>query len=180
MMAQRHEFAYHDGGSFQLLELPYAGHELSMVVLLPKDVDGLSAFEATLTEAKLAGWLSKVAPRQVEVEFPRFTMTESLQLADLLAQMGMPFAFDLNKADFSGMNGRRDLAISKVIHKAFVDVNEVGTEAAAATAVSMVRAAAVVPVEPVSFRADHPFVFLIRERATGSLLFLGRVVEPKG
>ena len=180
MMGQKHEFAYHDGGSFQLLELPYESNELSMVVLLPKAAEGLPGLEASLNEADLNQWMGKVSRKQVEVEFPRFSLTESLRLADLLARMGMPLAFDASKADFSGMNGKRDHAISQVIHKAFVDVNEKGTEAAAATGLVMKRSSAMMPTQPVSFKADHPFVFLIREKSTGSLLFLGRVVEPKG
>jgi serpin B len=180
MMAQTRTFLYHDGGSFQLLELPYARDELAMVVILPKEVEGLPALEAKLTEKNLTGWLRGASRTRVEVEFPRFSLTEGLQLADTLADMGMSSAFDRSRADFSGMNGKRDLSISKVIHKAFVDVNEKGTEAAAATAVTAVRAMAALPAKPVRFRADHSFVFLIRDRATGSLLFLGRLVEPKG
>jgi serpin B len=180
LMTQTRPFPYLDGGTFQLLELPYARDELSMVVLLPKDVDGLPALEAQLSEANLTGWLGRTTRPPVMVELPKFSLTETLQLADVLGRMGMPRAFDPARADFSGMNGKRDLSISRVIHKAFVDVNEKGTEAAAATAVTMTRAAAIVPPKPVTFRADHPFIFLIRDRATGSILFLGRLVEPKG
>jgi serpin B len=180
MMAQTRAFPYFDGGSFQLLELPYAGDELAMDVLLPRETDGLPALEAQLTPENLAGWLRQASRAQAEVELPRFSLTEEFRLADALRQMGMPAAFDRDRADFSGMNGKRNLAISEVIHKAFVDVNEKGTEAAAATAVTMVRTMAVLPQKTVQFRADHPFVFLIRDRSTGSVLFLGRLVEPKG
>jgi len=179
MMRQTRGFAYHDGGTFQLLEMPYAGEALGMVVLLPKEADGLPALEPSLTATHLSTWVAKASMAQVEVAFPRFRLTEPLRLAEVLRGMGMALAFDAARADFSGMNGRHDLSISEVVHKAFVDVNEKGTEAAAATGVVMARAAVMRRPKPVSFRADHPFVFLIRDRATGAVLFLGRLVEPK-
>ncbi|MGE3822356.1 MAG: serpin family protein [Isosphaeraceae bacterium] len=180
MMNQSHSFKHHDGGSFQLLKLPYVGNQLSMVILLPRAIDGLAALEAEFNAANLSTWIGKAKPTQVALKMPKFTMTEELRLSDLLTSMGLTLPFVPGKADFSGMNGKRDLSISEVIHKAFVDVNEKGTEAAAATAVAMVRASAVVPVVPVEFKADHPFLFLIRDEPTGSFLFLGRLTQPKG
>jgi serpin B len=115
---------------------------------------------------------------KVAVSLPKFKMTSSFQLADVLAKMGMPTLFQPGKADLSGIVATKDLFISRVIHKAYVDVNEQGTEAAAATAVIGVRMAAKGPAMPV-FRADHPFVFAIRDNKTGSILFLGRVENPK-
>jgi serpin B len=174
-------FGYLDGegDGFQALDLPYAGNALSMVVLLPKKVDGLAALEASLTAPKLAGWLGRLSPQKVEVSLPRFKLEYGLELSEALKSLGMPSAFE-PKADFSGMTADRRLFISKVIHKAFADVNEEGTEAAASTAVIMTRGLAVVPNRPpIVFRADHPFLFLIRDVRSGSILFLGRVINPK-
>ncbi|MFO0908759.1 MAG: serpin family protein [Isosphaeraceae bacterium] len=178
LMAMQRSFPYAEGDGFQVLEMPYAGDALSMVVVLPRKNDGLPDLEARLTEANLQGWLGKLRPREAQVEFPRFKLTESFRLASILRDLGMTDAFDGSKADFSGMNGQRDLLISEVIHKAFVDVNEKGTEAAAATGVVMTRAMAIAPAPPAVFRADHPFLFLIRDRVTDSILFLGRVLDP--
>ena len=179
MMAQTGTFPYLDGGTFQALELPYHGGGRSMVVLLPKQADGLGALEAALTGENLAGWVKGLSQRRVDVELPRFKLSEGFELREALSAMGMSDAFDPARADFSGMTGRRDLTISAVIHKSFVDVNEAGTEAAAATAAVMSRAISAIEPKPVVFHADHPFVVLIRDRETGSVLFLGRVTEPK-
>src|SRR5262249_17383123 len=115
---------------------------------------------------------------EVKVWLPKFKLTCQAQLSEILSAMGMPLAFDANKADFSGMDGKRDLFITGVFHKAFVDVNEEGTEAAAATGV-VVGAMAMPPTNPLEFRADHPFIFLIRDEATGCILFIGRVTDPR-
>jgi serpin B len=178
LMRQTGKFPYFDGETFQLLEMPYAGSTVAMVVLLPKAPDGLGALEARLTASNLSTWLGKTSRSNVAVEFPRFTVTETVRLAAVLREMGMPLAFA--GGDFSGMNGQRNLAFSEVIHKAFVDVNEKGTEAAAATAVVMSAGSSAREPKIIKFLADRPFVFLIRDLATGSILFLGRLVEPKG
>jgi serpin B len=128
-----------------------------------------------LTAEALASRLDAIRKREVRVCLPKFTMTSQFELARTLGSMGMPEAFS-GAADFSGMTGGRDLFISAVVHKAFVDVNEEGTEAAAATGVAMRLTAA--PVSPPVFRADHPFIFLIRHNPTGSILFLGRLTRP--
>jgi serpin B len=177
MMHQTEEYRYLDGGSFQAVDLPYEGNDLSMVVFLPKKADGLAELEKSLTGAKLAEWLPKMKHAHVALALPKFKTTAEFELSKVLAAMGMPDAFAAGKADFSGMDGTRELFISRVVHKAFVDVDEKGTEAAAATAVIMKRESA--PVSPVSFRADHPFVFLIRDNRTGSVLFLGRLADPR-
>jgi serpin B len=174
MMHDTGKFKYLDGGSFQALEMPYKGKELSMVVLLPKKVDGLADFEKTLTAAKVSEWLPKLREQEVVVALPKFKMTSEFSLKDTLAAMGIKQLFTAG-ADLSGMNGKRDLFVSAVVHKAYVDVNEEGTEAAAATGVAVKLAAAPIRTE---FRADHPFVFLIRDNHSGSVLFLGRVVNP--
>lgn len=177
LMHRKGSMGYAEEETFQALELSYAGRELSMVVLLPKTADGLPALEKSLTVGRLTALLPKLHAREVMAYLPRFKMETSFALSPTLQALGMKRAFS-SAADFSGISGREDLAISDVIHKAFVDVNEEGTEAAAATAVIM-RAMAMRPTQPVPvFRADHPFLFLIRDTRTGSILFMGRLVNP--
>ncbi len=174
MMRQKGQFRIGGAGGVQLLELPYEGGDLSMVVLLPREVDGLNELEASLTAERIDRWLETMREREVMVFLPRFELTAEFELAEVLAAMGMTDAFG-SAADFSGIDGTRTLFISNVVHKAFVSVDEQGTEAAAATGVVMKRTAM-----PPTFRADHPFVFVIRHNQTGSLLFVGRVVNPVG
>ncbi|MCK4339529.1 MAG: serpin family protein, partial [Candidatus Cloacimonetes bacterium] len=175
MMQQKGSFNYCENDSLQILELPYLGDDLSMIVLLPREVDGLKKLENCLTIDNLNKWMN-VSYQEIKVYLPKFKITSGFSLGKTLYDMGMTDAFIPYKADFSGMNGSKELFISKVIHKAFVDVNEEGTEAAAATAVVMLKAVA--PKQPIVFRADHPFVFLIRDNHSGSVLFLGRMVDP--
>jgi serpin B len=180
LMHREGRFSYFDGGTFQILEIPYKSKELSMIIFLPKDAGGLSALEQSLTGSNLQQWLSKLASvPKVIVTMPKFKMTQQFELGSTLSAMGMPQAFSGN-ADFSGMTGHRDFSISEVIHKAYVDVNEEGTEAAAATAVTM-RAMAIRAPEgpPPVFRADHPFVFMIRDNRSASILFMGRMADPR-
>lgn len=178
LMHITHKFGYVEKDQFLALEMPYKGHTLSMVVLLPKEKDGLAAFEESLTPETLAECVTSLREQDVVVAIPRFKMTSEFQLQKVLAEMGMPLAFS-GAADFSGMTGKPDLFISAVLHKAFVDVNEEGTEAAAATGVIMKLTAVAAPSSPPVFRADHPFAFLIRDRQSGSILFMGRVVDPR-
>jgi serpin B len=167
---------YFQGDSFQALELPYEEHELSMIVLLPNDPQDLPALEMKLTPNNLTKWLETLSGHGVDVTLPKFKLTSEFMLKDVLSEMGMPDAFDPQNADFSGMTRAR-LFISHVVHKAFVDVNEAGTEAAASTAVVVATDSASTQ-KPATFRADHPFVYLIRENRTGSILFMGRVLSP--
>jgi len=178
MMNQTAEFGYMETGSFQGLELPYVDDELSMIIMLPKEIDGLDKFEKTLTVENLSKWMSKFRKREVVVSVPKFKMTSQFGLASVLKSMGMTDAFSSN-ANFSGINGKRDLFISAVIHKAYVDVNEEGTEAAAATGVVM-KLTSIGPARTPVFKADHPFLFLIRDNHSGSILFIGRVMNPNG
>jgi serpin B len=165
MRAEHVRFAEKDGAA--AVELPYAGRRFSMVVVLPA-----AGGPATLPE----GLLGALDGKSVAVHLPRFKIESAFQLAETLQAMGMKSAFDLT-ADFSGMNGKKDLFISAVAHKAFVAVDEEGTEAAAATSVQIrVKGEA---KKPVVFRADRPFLFLIRDGETGSILFLGRVSDPR-
>jgi serpin B len=179
LMYQKGNFKFLDTPAIKALEMPYAGGELSMVILLPPKVDGLPALEKGLTAEAVTGWVAALRERHdVEVTVPRFKMSAEFSLKDTLASMGMPLAFDPGKADFSGMAGTKEkLFISAVIHKAFVDVNEKGTEAAAATGIAVVTMA--MPMNPPTFRADHPFIFLIRDVKSGAILFMGRLADPK-
>jgi serpin B len=174
------KFWYAETGSFQVLGMPYAsqgGKELSMLVLLPTD-DDLGGAEESLNAGTLSELRQALVYQQVKVWFPKFKLETEYQMADTLSEMGMPSAFNLGVADFSGMDGTKSLAISQVFHKAYVDVNEEGTEAAAATAVPMYRSMEL-PADPVPvFRADHPFIFLILDSESGNILFMGRVTTP--
>ena len=176
MMTQKQQFRYMENDRVQILEMPYVGNDLAMIVLLPRKVDSLDQLEVDLSVENLNTWIGRLRKREISVFLPKFKITSQFRLGETLASMGMPDAFGGN-ADFSGIDGTKNLFISAVIHKAFVDVNEEGTEAAAATAaVISVTSAPATP--PPTFRADHPFVFLIRDNHSGSILFVGRVVNP--
>ena len=188
MMYQKGSFGFYQDADVQVLEMPYKGDKVSMFVLLPNQGGGqpfrrptnppakkktLDDLEKTLSPAKLSEWIGKVRRTKVDTWFPKFKMTSQFSLSQHLQALGMKKAF--GDADFSGMDGSKRLYLSAVLHKAFVEVNEEGTEAAAATAVVVqTRSARMGP----RFRADHPFLFLIRDTATGSILFLGRYAEP--
>jgi serpin B len=176
-MHQTHDYGLFDGDTFQVLDLPYERHQLSMVIALPKKMDGLADLEKELTADNLAKWRAKQSPHQVDVTLPKFKVTAEFKLKPTLSDMGMAIAFT-GQADFSGISKSEGLMIADVIHKAYVDVNEQGTEAAAATAVIIAPTAAPPPKPKATFKADHPFVFLIRDNATGSILFMGRVTDP--
>lgn len=178
MMNRTARYGYYSEEGFQLLEMPYAGKNLSMVILLPDKTDGITELEKNLTSVKLAQWLGKIRSPEVIVSVPRFKTESSFSLADMLTALGMKEAFSPS-ADFSGMTGGKDLYISAVLHKAYVDVNEEGTEAAAATGVVMRVTAVRQPEKPIVFKADHPFLFLIRDKNTGSILFMGRIMDPR-
>ena len=177
MMNRTGEYGYAETEDVQALKLPYVGGELSMVILLPTRIDGLAEMEKSLTAEPLARWLSALHEQKVVVLIPRYKLETGFELSKTLEEMGMTDAFS-GAADFSGMSSRKDLFISHVIHKAFVEVNEEGTEAAAATGVVM-RPMMVRRNQPPIFRADHPFVFLIRQEQSGAILFLGRLSHPE-
>ncbi len=174
MMTQTGTFAFADHGDVDVLDLPYAGGRWSMTLLLPKDRDGLPAVERSLDTQHLHRWLNEgLEDKPVRVSLPRFKLGFHTCVARPLRSMGMTDAFGPD-ADFSGMTGRRGLSIAEVVHEARVEVNEEGTEAAAATAVLLKRGP-----RPEQFVADHPFLFLIRDKQTGAILFLGRVSDPR-
>ncbi len=177
MMNQRATFGYAETDALQVLEMPYRGEELSMVVLLPRTPDGIGGLEQEFTRDGFSDLLGRVRRREVIVVLPRFKMTSKFSLGPVLRAMGIADAFTRD-ADFSGMTGRRDLFLSAVIHQAYVDVNEEGTEAAAATGAVMKILSAQPERIPI-FRADHPFLFLIRDKTSDSILFLGRLMNPQ-
>lgn len=178
MVAQA-PFGYAAGEGYQAVELPYKDGQASLVILLP-DSGRFEEFEGALDTERLAESLNRLEDKDVLLFLPRFTFTSEFGLGHILAQLGMPDAFSGLRADFSGMTGRRDLVIDDVYHKAFVALDEAGTEAAAATAVVMVMALgpSPEPPPPIEVRVDRPFLFLIRDRETGTILFLGRVLDP--
>ncbi len=163
---------YADGSGWQAVEIPYIGGSLAMTVIVPDD---LATFEQALTAERLASIAGALVETPVSLTLPSFSIETKAELADVLAALGMPSAFD-DRADFSGITTAERLQISDVIHQANIDVDEKGTEAAAATAVVM-RATGI-PVEPVTVRVDRPFLFAVRDVPTGAILFLGRVGDP--
>src|SRR5579871_2452346 len=175
-MAQTATFKYAENDDLQVLEMNYAGGDLSMIVLLPRKNDGLHALEDKLSVDGLNQLLLDAKSAEVRVILPKFKLTSQFSLKETLEQMGMPDAFS-DQSDFSGMDGTRLLYISAVVHKAYVDVNEEGTEAAASTGVVMMSRG-IQRHQPPVFRADHPFIFLIRDTHSGSILFLGRLTDP--
>ena len=180
-MHERDHFRYGENDRLQMLTLPYIGRQLEMVVLLPRSRDGIGPLESSLTPASLAAWTSGMREQEVNVALPKFKMASGFSLAQALKAMGLKDAFDPERADFSDMDGRAHwLYLSAVLHKAYIEVNEKGTEAAAATALVMTPTAALIKEPPREFRADHPFLFLIRDSTTGSILFMGRVMKPGG
>ena len=173
-MHQTSYFRYTETPAAQILEMPYAGTGIAFDVLLPKASNTLGDLENALASETLQAWLGKLQTRNVQVMLPKFRAESEFSLRQALSAMGMPAAFT-NRADFSGIDGKRDLNISEVMHKAFVDVSEQGTEAAAATGIAVRAAAMRIGEPPVVFRADHPFLFLIRDTRSGVVLFIGRL-----
>ena len=167
-------FPYFREDRYQAFEMPYAGGEMSMLVLLP-DQGEFKSFEKDFSPELLEKIEDGLAAQSIQLTFPKFEYETEFSLAGTLSGMGMPEGFS-SAADFSGMTGGKDLYISDVFHKAFVSVDEEGTEAAAATAVVMKLTS--MPVDPLQISVDRPFLFLIRDRITGSVLFVGRVVNP--
>ncbi|XP_037375070.1 leukocyte elastase inhibitor A-like [Talpa occidentalis] len=174
-------FSYIQELQSRVLQLPYKGGELSMVILLPDDIEdestGLEKIEQQLTVEKLREWTKteNMCRRNVHVHLPKFKLEETYDLSSNLARMGVGDLFSSSKADLSGMTEARDIFVSKYTHKSFVEVSEEGTEAAAATAVTAWGCS---KIQVQNFVADHPFIFMIRHNSSGSILFLGRLCSP--
>jgi serpin B len=187
LMSCHGALAYVEERTFEAVEIPYAVSPLAMLVLLPTARDGLEALEGTLTADLLARTVSRLRPTPIHMRLPRFTVESRPHgLADHLAALGLPTAFQRGVADFSGINGfaprhAQSLYISGLEHLATIDVDEAGTEATAVTAVRVVRTSAPLrrPRPVPTFRADHPFLFAIRHRRSSAIVFLGRVADPR-
>ena len=169
------QFGYYQGEGFILLELPYAGNQVSMFLLIP-DQGKFGQVEQNLTPEQWDAAIQGLNYVQVNLAMPKFSFTSELALSDPLSRAGMPIAFQPDRADFSGMDGTKTLFISDVLHKAFINLDESGTEAAAATAVVIGKTS--MPAEPININVDRPFLFAIQDKPTGEILFLGRVVDP--
>ncbi|MDE2506786.1 MAG: serpin family protein [Planctomycetota bacterium] len=184
MMHRTGDYNYVDAGTYAVIELPYRRFALSMAVILPKPADvatcdGVAALAEVEAEFSLDR-LAQMKSANIELALPKFKFENRFALKKTLAALGVVDAFQSEIADFSGMTGRRDFSIDEAVHQTYIDVNEEGTEAAAATAIMMRSAAIRVPKPPIPFRVDHPFMFLIRETTTGCVLFTGRVTNPGG
>jgi serpin B len=175
MMSDHLFIPYYAGDGFQAVELAYAGETAAMDIILP-DEGNFEAFDSSFSKETYDAMVSGFQPTSLSLGLPKFSFTKDFSLSDTLKGMGMSDAFDADLADFSGMTGKKDLFISNVIHKAFVAVDEKGTEAAAATAVIMELAGAIMPDK--IFTADRPFIFVIRDTVNGQILFVGRVMNP--
>ncbi|MFO0809268.1 MAG: serpin family protein [Gemmataceae bacterium] len=178
MMHQTNQLRYAEGDGWQSLGLGYKGGKLEMVFVLPRDVDGLGKLEGTLSSESFTTYVGGLKPERVAVTLPRFKATAEFNLNKTLEALGMAKAFSQTEADFSRMTAGDPLHIQAVVHKAYVDVNEKGSEAAAATGVAIGVRSAAPSGPPKVFKADHPFLFAIRDSATGTLLFLGRYSQP--
>ena len=169
------DFNYTEDDDAQVLELPYKGGDISMIIILPRNMS-IEDLEGSLDTEKLQMWKDRFEEHAVRIYIPKFEFETKYFMVDTLKEMGMETPFNATAADFSGMDGTKNLFIGNVIHQAYVAVDEEGTEAAAATAVIM-QITGMAP-QPIVFRADHPFIFMIQERGTGVILFMGRVVDP--
>jgi serpin B len=179
MMKQTGKFRYGENANVQVLEMPYVGGDISMVILLPKRTDGLPDIDKMLNVKRLGEWLTRLEEKPCEISIPRFTITTDFQLKKTLSDLGMPLAFSDSQADFTGIaDGKERLFLQEVVHKAFVDVNEEGTEAGAASGVAVGTKGGPPPTVWV-FDVDHPCLFVIRDTRTDSILFMGRLLNPK-
>jgi serine protease inhibitor len=179
MMAQSGNYLYHRGDKFQAVNLPYGEGGVSLYLFLPDKGSSLDEFLKSLSFQKWEGWINNFNDTPGDVKLPRFKLDYEETLNDSLKAVGMGVAFNPREADFSGIRPERDLFISEVKHKAVVEVNEEGTEAAAATSVGVTTTSIREPRERFSFVADRPFLMAIRDSKTGAILFMGAVMEPK-
>jgi len=188
MMHQKKKFQWLDEDGFQILEMPYKGirifgslEHISMIIFLPEKKDGIKDLENSLTNENIENYLEKlhkIWEREIKVVFPKFKIEKTYELKEILSTLGMTAAFS-DGANFSGIAEDPPRYISQIIHKAFVEVNERGTEAAAVTALRMLGSSIGPTGKPPEFRADHPFIFLLIDSYTRTILFIGRVMNPK-
>jgi serpin B len=167
-------FNYTETEDLQILQLNYYGNDLSMIIILPKE-NNISIAESTINAGNLSNWRNNLIAEKIDVEIPKFKFEKKYQLNNMLKEMGIIDAFNPGMANFSGMDGTDNLFISKALHQSYVEVNEEGTEAAAATSIIMELTA--IP-DIIEFKADHPFIFLIQHEETGAILFMGKVMNP--
>jgi serpin B len=165
-------FNYTETDELQILKLPYQGNDLSMLVILPKE-NNVSIVDSLLNNLNIEDWNSSLHEIKINVDIPKFKFKTEYNLNNILTKMGMIDAFSAVDADFSGMDGTKNLFISDILHKAYVEVNEEGTEAAAATAVIITTS-----ITSTTFNVDHPFVFLIQHESTGAIIFMGKIMNP--
>jgi serpin B len=177
MMFQKGRFRIKETENTKVLEIPYADKNLSMFIILPDRKDGIKKLQNVLTTVMLSEMLAEAEEVDAEIYIPKFKISYgTVDLTENFKKLGMNDAFD-KRADFSGMTGNKELFISGILHKAFIELNEEGAEAAAATAVVMGFKSAKTE-KPFAFKADHPFIFVLRENSTGSILFMGTIVKP--
>jgi serpin B len=174
MMAQKGRFLYFEGDGVKVLRLPFAATGRSMIVILPDRADGFAALEQQLSPSGVKSWADRLRQEDVNVFLPRFMMNSRWTMEAILSSLGMPAAFSKASADFSGITGARGLFLDRVLHQVILQIDEEGVEAAAGTALTLKKGGSVL------FRADHPFLFLIRDDDSGNVLFLGRCGNPAG
>ncbi|MBN1273456.1 MAG: serpin family protein [Candidatus Aminicenantes bacterium] len=177
MMHKTSHFFYGETDHIQILEMDYVGRDLSMLIILPKEND-IGKIESIISPQNLDAWKNSMKSERVRVALPKFSFETKYFMAEDLKEMGMPTAFRYPDADFTGMSPTGELCINEVIHQTFVEVAEYGTEAAAATAVTMRAGSALQQEQPKIFNADHPFIFIIQQKDTGNILFIGRLSDP--
>lgn len=165
---------------FAMVEMPYQGGRVSMVVLAPNDPKGLPALEKILSGSNVSTWTKSLRQRETTIRLPKFKMAASYDLKETLSSMGMPTAFNVGQANFTGISKSEEFYVGAAVHQAFIEVNEKGTEAAAATGMSLDERSALKPEVPFTpvFNADRPFVYLIRDVESGAVLFMGRITNP--
>ncbi|MEW5822602.1 MAG: serpin family protein [Cyanobacteriota bacterium] len=178
MMHQESNFSYNETDSIQILKMFYKDYDYSMIVFLPKNIDGIKKLESDLTPENFKSWTSGLKPRPVKLSFPKFKLEDSFDLKAVLTNMGLGNIFT-TEADFSGINGAKDLLISSVIQKTYINLDEEGTEASAATAISAIGSGEDVdPEKPVIFNANHPFIFAIVNEYNNAIIFIGKFTQP--
>jgi serpin B len=180
MMRIKEDFIYFENDGMQIIDLPYGQKKFSMTIVLPRKIGGLDSILTSLSGEKWQQWVDKMSKQEVRLFLPKFKMDYKIKLNQVLIELGMPAAFDPDRSNFAGINKEyaEKIYIDQVLHKTFLEVDEKGTEAAAVTSARMTVTSTYPPKEPVIMRIDHPFLFAIRERQTGNVLFIGKIGNP--